>query len=171
MIVHENTIWERGVVRTGTVLLCIFLLLLFCGCASKRYIPKGAEFDERFVGIWRGELPVGNTDKLRRWKKKRRLDGAMVINIGLYDKGMVYLGREILTGVWWVEGSYYYEKIPGLNDLLVPHKFTVVSDGLLKLQAMTDDTEEAEEVYSFTEKKVGEAGRALSLPSSSPALR
>lgn len=111
--------------------------------------------DHRLVGIWRGELQMEDSDNLRRWKKKRRQDGALVINIGLYGKDMVYRGREVLTGFWWVKEKTYFEKFPGLNHLVVPHAFEEKKDGSFKFTVHTRNAEPEQE-YTFTETKVGE---------------
>lgn len=138
-----------------SVLLALVVLFGGGGCASKRYVPKDAVFDERFVGIWRGELQDEEAGKVRRWKKRRRADGTMMINIGLYDKEGVYLAREVLSGAWWVQENMYYEKIPSLEHLTVAHRFEFVDDSSLKFEVKTAN-EENKEAYSFTEKKVGD---------------
>lgn len=139
-------------------LLALSMAVLLClswGCASKSYLPKDAQFDSRLVGIWRGELPVEGSENIRRWKKKRRPDGALVVNMGLYSGDNTYLGREILSGFWWVEQNFYYEKIPALDHLVVSHVFSFEEDGRLKLTVQTEDTGR-KALYTFHEKKVGE---------------
>lgn len=143
---------EKFMVHRLLALLFAVQILFFFGCAGESYLPRNAEFDERFVGVWSGEMAVENTDRLRRWKKKRRPDGAMILNIGLYGKGETYLGRELLTGVWWVQGKTYFEKIPGLDDLLVAHKYEVLPDGAIKFTVRTAGVDR-ETDYVFIETR------------------
>ena len=79
-----------------------------------------------------------------------------MINIGLYDKDMTYLGREVHSGFWWVAGKQYFEKFPGLDHLVVPHDLEWTKEGLPKFTAYTGAGTSIKP-YSFTEAKVGGA--------------
>jgi hypothetical protein len=136
------------------LLLFVTLSLLSCyGCASNSYLPKDALFDETFVGIWKGELSLDNSDTERRWKKRRRPDGALTINIGLYSKDNVYLGREVISGFWWVQENRYFEKLPTLNHQVIAHTYTKQDDGSIKFIVQNEDPEHLE-AYTFFEQKV-----------------
>ncbi|WP_163339542.1 hypothetical protein [Desulfopila sp. IMCC35008] len=128
------------------------VILFFYGCASQSYLPKNAQFDDTFVGIWRGELSLENSKVKRRWKKKRRPDGVLTINIGLYSIDDTYIGRELLSGFWWVQDNHYFEKLPTLNHQVIAHKYEFQEDGSLKLSVQTQDTENRE-AYSFIEHR------------------
>lgn len=134
------------------MLFLTMAIFLFSGCASQSYLPQEAQFDDRFVGIWRGELSLENSDLQRRWKKKRRPDGVLAINIGLYSVDGIYIGRELLSGFWWVQDNRYFEKLPTLNHQVIAHIYEFQDDGSLKLSVQTQDTEN-QEAYSFIEQK------------------
>ena len=138
-----------------TRMVILLLPLLLVGCAGKSHLPKDAEFPARLAGIWRGELQLENSEQQRRWKKKRRGDGALVINIGLYDKDGSYLGREVYSGFWWVAGKLYFEKFPGMDYLVIPHELEWTGEGLPKFTAYTSDGTTSKPV-TFIETKVGE---------------
>jgi hypothetical protein len=137
-----------------SILLFSFTLFFCYGCASNSYLPKEAVFDDTFVGIWKGELSLENSDTKRRWKKRRRPDGALTINIGLYKKDDTYLGREVLSGFWWVQDNLYFEKFPTLNHMVIAHSYKLLDNGSIKLSVQTKDKEN-QQAYSFIESKQG----------------
>lgn len=137
------------------VLLCVTMLLIGSGCASKSYLPQEAEFDPHFLGIWQGELSHESSPNLRRWQKKRRSGGALFINMSIYDQHMNYLGKEKLSGFWWVEEKQYFEKLPGFNHMVVTHSFEVREDGSIDFTVITGSAD-SQTAYSFNEHKVGD---------------
>lgn len=142
----------KNKVRSFIIFISAIPLLFIYGCASNSYLPKDAEFDDRFVGIWRGEISLENAETKRRWKKKRRPDGALTINIGLYSKDDTYMGREVLSGFWWVQDNRYFEKLPTLNHQVITHTYVIQDDGSIQLSVQTKDTDN-QEAYSFIERK------------------
>lgn len=144
--------------RSGTLPLVLFVCVLVSvmgGCAADSYIPGDPVFDVRFAGIWRGELTDETTGVVRRWKKKRRPDGTMMINIGVYNKDGVYMAREILSGAWWTEENLYYEKLPSLDHLMVTHAFEFENAERVKFTVGIAGSED-QDTYSFTEVRVGD---------------
>lgn len=120
-----------------------------------------SKVDPRLVGVWKG-TDHGNyaAGEVNSWVITRYADGRLEIEFETVVKAFNFRDISTQTGIWYVEGDYYFEKIdfdplqhePDETDLLDCYVYSVLSHNIV--QFIDTQLTELGKVYQFMDIKI-----------------
>lgn len=137
---------------TRTTLLC--LVFLFSGCNSYKYISQNGKIDNRFVGKWKGEEIIHESNTKRTWIQNRKINGTYRIDFIYEIDGIITKYTE--KGYWWTIDDKFYEINPKVMDVPDEYKYEIIDSDQIKFTAIHVDisSDKYLKEYSFYDKRI-----------------
>ncbi len=133
-------------------LLCAVVFVSSCANKiTKSELLMERKIDNRLVGIWQGSeegKQIKNTKK--EWEINRKPDGTQISNFKAYNGDEVVETEE--TGVWWVKGDRFFEKIEG-SEKPDEYFFTVLDKDQVQFKMIKTDINFEDPNYTFVDTR------------------